>query len=182
MLRMWYFSISHPVKFQCRGMEEYDSPGHTVWFTHSWKSVWSWQWIGKWLIIGRWVENLPTCKVQRKSVFTACHLGKLACTSPQVISTSPKPFLISRIDYNPSVIWISPKNSTCLSGKLRTKITSPIAKFSSPRLSDTTFFARWHGKTGPYLRLLQRLKDVLKVDHLVTDASPSTVSRHWCRV
>ncbi|CAH3168694.1 unnamed protein product [Porites evermanni] len=27
-------------------------------------------------------------------------------------------------------------------------------------------------------RLLQRLKDVLKVDHLVTDASPSTVSRH----
>ena len=23
----------------------------------------------------------------------------------------PKPFLISRIDYNPSVIWISPKNS-----------------------------------------------------------------------
>ena len=35
-------------------------------------------------------------------------------------------------------------------GKLRTKITSPIAKFTSPRLSDTTFFARWHGKTGPF--------------------------------
>ncbi|CAH3171125.1 unnamed protein product [Porites evermanni] len=30
--------------------------------------------------------------------------------------------------------------------------------------------------------LLQRLKDVLKVDHLVTDASPSTESRHWRRV
>ena len=51
------------------------------------------------------------------------------------------PFLISRIDYNPSVIWISPKNSTCLSGKLRTKITSPIAKSTSPGLSDMTFLA-----------------------------------------
>ena len=49
---------------------------------------------------------------------------------------APIPFFISRIDYNPSVIWISPKNST-----LRTKITSPIAKSTSPGLSDMTFFA-----------------------------------------
>ena len=56
---------------------------------------------------------------------------------------APKPFLITRIDYNPSVIWISPKNSTCLSGKLRTKITSLIEKSTSPGLSDTTFFAHW---------------------------------------
>ena len=28
-------------------------------------------------------------------------------------------------------------------GKLRTKITSPMAKSTSPRLSDTTFFACW---------------------------------------
>ena len=61
---------------------------------------------------------------------------------------APKPFLISRIDYNPSVIWISPKNSTCPSGKLRTKITSPIAKSTSPGLSDTTFFARWNAFGG----------------------------------
>ena len=26
---------------------------------------------------------------------------------------APKPFLIRSIDYNPSVIWISPKNGTC---------------------------------------------------------------------
>ena len=52
-------------------------------------------------------------------------------------------FLISRIDYSASVIWIFPKYSTCPSGKLRTKITSPIAKSTSPRLSDTTFFAHW---------------------------------------
>ena len=37
---------------------------------------------------------------------------------------------------------IFPKNSTCPSGKLRTKITSPIAKSTLPGLSDTTFFAR----------------------------------------
>ena len=57
-------------------------------------------------------------------------------TRPQVISTS-------RIDYSPSVIWIFPKHSTCPLGKLRTKITNPIAKSTSPGLSDMTFFARW---------------------------------------
>ena len=59
------------------------------------------------------------------------------------LQLAPKPFLIGQIDNNPSVIWISPKNSTCPSGKLRTKNTSPIAKSTSPRLSDTTFFAHW---------------------------------------
>ena len=51
--------------------------------------------------------------------------------------------MISRIDYNPSVIWISPKGSTCLSDKLRVNITSPIAKSTSPSLLGMTFFARW---------------------------------------
>ena len=60
---------------------------------------------------------------------------------PRNIRSPAKPSLISRIDYNPSVIWISPKNFTCPLGKLRTKITSPIAKSSSPGLSDMTFFA-----------------------------------------
>ena len=59
-------------------------------------------------------------------------------------AVAPKPFLIGRIDNNPSVIWISPKHSTCPSGKLRTKNTSPIAKSTSPGLSDSTFFARWY--------------------------------------
>ena len=35
----------------------------------------------------------------------------------------------------------SSKNITCLSGKLKTEFTSPIAKSTSPWLSDTTFFA-----------------------------------------
>ena len=34
------------------------------------------------------------------------------------------------------------KNFTRPSGKLRTNFTSPIAKFTSPGLSDTAFFAR----------------------------------------
>ena len=37
----------------------------------------------------------------------------------------------------------SSKKSTCPSGKLITEFTSPIAKSTSPGLSDTTFFARW---------------------------------------
>ena len=47
------------------------------------------------------------------------------------------------INYNPSVTWIFPKSSTCPSGMLRTKLTNPVAKSTSPGLSDTTFFARW---------------------------------------
>ena len=83
-------------------------------------------------------------RVQRKSVsqpaiWASCSSHVLAHKSFQL---APKPFLINRIDYHPSVIWISPKNCTCPSGKLRTKITSPIAKSTSPGLSDTTFFAR----------------------------------------
>ena len=37
----------------------------------------------------------------KKIIFTACHLGKLklAFTSPDFISTSPKSFLTSRIDF-----------------------------------------------------------------------------------
>ena len=88
--------------------------------------------------------SLPLMKKKRKSVlqtaiWARCSQHVLAHKSFQL---APKPFLISRIDYIPSVIWISPKNSTCPSGKLRTKITSPIAKSTSPWLSDTTFFAR----------------------------------------
>ena len=38
---------------------------------------------------------------EKKIIFTACHSGKLklAFTSPDVISTSPKDFLISRIEF-----------------------------------------------------------------------------------
>ena len=41
----------------------------------------------------------------------------------------------------------SSKNFTCLSGKLITEFASPIAKFTSPGLSDITFFARCNPST-----------------------------------
>ena len=55
---------------------------------------------------------------------------------------------MSSIDYSSSLIWIPPLKITCLSEKLRTEFTSPTAKSTSPMLWDTTFFARWEGKTG----------------------------------
>ena len=57
---------------------------------------------------------------------------------------APKPFFISRIDYNPSLSWISPKNCTFPSGKLGTEFTkyTPIAKSTSPGLSNTSFHER----------------------------------------
>ena len=48
-------------------------------------------------------ENFSIVSSQgaKKIIFTACHSGKLklAFTSPDVISTSPKNFLTSRIDF-----------------------------------------------------------------------------------
>ena len=74
--------------------------------------------------------------MQRKSVLqpairASCSWHVLAHKSFHLV---PKPFLISRINYNPSVIWTFPKNSTCPLGKLRTKLTSH-------RLPDMTFYA-----------------------------------------
>ena len=88
-----------------------------------------------------------TIQGAKKIIFTACHLGKLKLvfTSPDVISTSPKSFLMSRIDFAVLLLFeFLKKNITCPSGKLKTEFTSPIAKFTSPRLLDTTFFTHCH--------------------------------------
>ena len=76
--------------------------------------------------------------VQRKSfLFTACHSGKLKLTftSPNIISTSPKNVLMSRLISQFFCNLNSSKKFICPSGKLITKSTSP-----GP--SDTTFSAR----------------------------------------
>ena len=79
----------------------------------------------------------------KKVIFTACHLGKLKLTftSTDVISTSPKNVLMSRLISHFFCNLYSSKNFTCPLGKLITEFPSPIAKSSSPGLSDTTFFA-----------------------------------------
>ena len=81
----------------------------------------------------------------KKVTFTACHSGKLKLTfsSPNIISTSPRNVLMSRLISQSFCNLNSSKNFTCPLGKLITEFTSPIAKPTSPGLSDTTFFARW---------------------------------------
>ena len=76
---------------------------------------------------------IVTLQGAKKIIFTACHSGKLklAFTSPDVISTSPISFLTSRIDFT----VLLPV------GQVKTELTSPIAKSTSPRLSLTIFFA-----------------------------------------
>ena len=85
----------------------------------------------------------------KKVTFTACHSGKLKLTftSPNIISTSPKNVLMSRLISQFLCDLDSSKNFTCPSGKLITEFTSPIAKPTSPGLSDTTLFARWIDST-----------------------------------
>ena len=80
----------------------------------------------------------------KKISITTCHLGKLKLTftSPNIISTSPKNVLISRRISQFFCNLNSSKIFTCMSGKLITEFTNPIAKFTSPGLSDTTFFSR----------------------------------------
>ena len=80
-----------------------------------------------------------SCRVQRESVLQPAIRASYSehVLAHKSFQLAPKPFLISRIDKNPSVIWISPKNSTCPSGKLRTKIAGPIAKSTSPGLLGT---------------------------------------------
>ena len=79
----------------------------------------------------------------KKVSLTACHSGKLKLTftSPNIISTSPKNVLVSRLISQFLCKLNSSKNFTCSSGKLITEFTSPIAKSTSPGLLDTTFFA-----------------------------------------
>ena len=90
-------------------------------------------------------KEIPYMQFQgaKKAIFTACHAGKLklTLTSPNIISTSPQNVLMSRLISQFFCNLNSSKKFTCPSGKLITEFTSPIAKSTSPGLSDTTFFA-----------------------------------------
>ena len=82
----------------------------------------------------------------KKIIFTACHSGKLklAFTSQDVVSTNPKNFLTFCPAELISQFFCysnSSKTITCLSGKLKTEFTSPIAKLNRRGLSDTIFVA-----------------------------------------
>ena len=55
------------------------------------------------IIIWRWDVKYAGCKVSQ--------FYSLPLLAHESFQLAPKPFLISRIDYNTSVIWISQKNS-----------------------------------------------------------------------
>ena len=69
----------------------------------------------------------------KKIIFTACHLGKLklAFTSPEIISTSPKSFLTSRIDFTVLFCSNSLKNSTPV-GQVKNENHSLDSKIHQP--------------------------------------------------
>ena len=86
----------------------------------------------------------------KKIIFTASHSGKLklAFTSPDIISTSPKSFLTSRIDFTVLPSFKFRKKHHLPVGQVKTEFASPIAQSTSPRLSDTAFFAHCGGGGG----------------------------------
>ena len=99
-------------------------------------------------------QNLSISKLwemqgAKKTIFTACHSGKLklAFTSPDVIQLAPKTFWLAELISQFFCYSNSSKNISYPLGKLKTEFTCPIAKSTSPGLSDTTFFARWGDAT-----------------------------------
>ena len=83
----------------------------------------------------------------KKITFTACHSGKLmlAFTSPDVISTSSKNFLTSRIDFTVLLLFEFLKKHHLPVGQVKNRIHYSNSKIHQPGLSDSTFFAHWIG-------------------------------------
>ena len=81
----------------------------------------------------------------KKIIFIACHSGKLkqALIAQTSFQLALKAF--SRVELISQFMCYSnsSKNITCPSSKLKTELTSLIAKSTSPGLLDTIFFARW---------------------------------------
>ena len=90
------------------------------------------------------VAKISCCwAVCEESHFYSLPFGQAEANTyfPNIISTSCKNFLMSRLISQFFCNLNSSRNFTCLSGKLITEFTSPIAKSTSPRLMNTTFFA-----------------------------------------
>ena len=70
----------------------------------------------------------------KKIIFTACHSGKLklAFTSPDVISTSPKNFLTSRIDFTVLLLFEFLKKHHLPIGQVKNRIHKPNSKIHLP--------------------------------------------------
>ena len=69
-------------------------------------------------------RNFSSLQGAKKLIFTACHSGKLklAFTSPDVISTSPKSFLTSRIDFTVLLLFKFLKKHHLPVGQVKNRI------------------------------------------------------------
>ena len=70
------------------------------------------------------ITHILTFQGAKKIIFTACHSGKLklAFTSPDVISTSPKSFLTSRIDFTVLLLFEFLKKHHLPIGQVKNRI------------------------------------------------------------
>ena len=80
----------------------------------------------------------------KKIIFIACHSGKLTkYITHMSFQLAPKAFWWTELISQFFCYSNSSKNITCLTGKLKTELTSPITKSTSPGLLNTAFFACW---------------------------------------
>ena len=107
----------------------------------------------------------------KKIIFPACHLGKLklAFTSPHVISTSPKNFLTSRIDFIVLLLFEflikhhlpveQVKNRIHWQGSKLRLIQSPMRLTFSPwRLKILVQSPKWRPDFSIFQTLIKRVK------------------------
>ena len=91
----------------------------------------------------KFFQCLPLLYAPRLTCNAIHRLVYVDFTSSERLSVRRNLLGISNIwSYSTFVILILQKIFACPSGKLSTEFTSPIAKSTSPGLSDTTFFAR----------------------------------------
>ena len=130
--------------YQIGGMLTVHSPAKMNWSPLSNALLWPPQSVT--IIYKDWRLKTSNCLTPqghqgaKKTIFTACHSGKLklAFTSPwDVISTSPKNFLTSRIYFKVFLLFEFLKKHHLPVGQVKNRIVT------SPGPLDTTFFGHW---------------------------------------
>ena len=107
----------------------------------------------------------------KKIVFTACHSGKLklAFTSPDVISTSPKNFLTSRIDFTVLLLFKFLKKPHFPIGQVKNRIHHPDSKIHQPLAIGQYFLCTLHGNMTSHFSslLIFYFKQICKILQII---------------
>ena len=94
-----------------------------------------------------WYAHIqPFQQGAKKIIFTACHSGKLklAFTSPDVISTSPKSFSSSRIDFTLLLLFEFLKEHHLPVGQVKNRFHQPDSKIHQPWAVGHYFLCTLH--------------------------------------